>query len=517
VPTSCSSGSHAGRRAQDPERPSELELSVGFSPVVPTGSADLLDGVKLSDDGLATIGFTDELLRINNLSASAASAAFLGALRETAFQFDEVTAIEFTASGSCEAFFEFLQSTCEHIARPVDGVFGACRIIPPVELPSGAPPTVPRAYPGQPIVSWGSGEDSVRQRADEGSTSMPDGATAVEVRGYPGWIVPTGDEPLPQPFDIAWIEDGCTYAVTVAPRDGVSAAIEYAGRIGPSVAQPTPPPAEPVTVSVEEQGVRLTATVDRDRTVFGQRVIASVEILNLGPGPVFWGHSSTCPFPAHVQVHQDDARPLDPGRTDWTGDDAVLKSVTVDDVTPASAGLFEFRPESWLDFDGLMACTSDFVTSEIAEGAALTHVAAWDSEAQQGMPPPPGTYVVEATFSFLSRGAPPAFDDVSEPMHVTVPLPLTVEGPDVAYLSPGQAFDAVLADDRYRAFLADAPRTRWRQSDLAYDDGRWIATLYLSTSSRESDEVEAIVAVVDARSGEVLSVTLEERPMPAGG
>ena len=453
---------------------------------------------------------------INNLSTTALGGAFMRSLRETALQFPEVTAVEFQMGGICDAFFEFFESTCQHFAEPV-GQVADCPIIPPVELPSGAPITEPRPYPGQPMVSWGSGEDTVTQLpGPRGGGPMRDDGTPVTVRGYPGFVRPSGDLPRPLPMEIAWVEEGCPYSVLVALSGGEDAAVDYAARFGPSMAQPSPPPAEPVTATAEEDGVRLTVTLDRDRTVFGQRVIATSTVENVGSDSVFWGHSSTCAFPASVQVRADQGGRPDYGRDDWPGDEGILKGVTLYELQSDADPIFYFQPEEWLDSEQNFACTTDLVVSELAAGDSLVQRRGWDTVGYYWMPPQPGSYTVEAGFSYMARGARPSLDADVDAFSVDVTLALEVEGPDVDDVGPGGAFDAIMADDSFRALLADAPRELWRQSDLRFVDGTWELAIYLEPES-ESEPTEAIVATVHARSGTVLDATREERQQPGGG
>jgi len=497
--------------------PTELERSLGMVGVVPDGSGTLLAGVRLEADGLAAVDFDTALLAVNNLSTSAAGGAFLTAVQETAFEFGEVTAVELSAGGSCVALFEFFQvgPICEHLAKPLEPVSG-CPVVPPAELPSGAAITAARSYPGEPMVSWGSGADTVTQLPGHrgGGPDLPDGGTPVEVRGYAGVVVPVGDLPDSE-VQIGWIEDGCAYIVWVRRGDGIEAAIDYAQRYGAAVSMP--PVTEPVTASVEDQGIRLTATLDRDTTVFGQRVTAMTTVENIGAETVFWAHSGTCAFPTSLAAHPEIAPSLDPGRGDWPGDAGILKSVVVW-VRPEVLELgYAFQPEGWLDFDGAMGCTTDYHVSELRSGERLTSVAEWDTEAWYGIPPAPGAYAIEVTFAFESRGQPPSGDQEPNPLSVTVDVPLTVVGPDVEYISPGIAFDALLADPDYQAQLASITRYDWSRSDLRFDAGRWVAAVYLGRDSSWSDPVPTIVGTVDARTGEVLGVTVAERVRPAGG
>lgn len=496
--------------------PSPLEQERGMTGIVPMGSGELLSGVELASDGLAQVDFVPALNDLTNLSTSAASGAFLRAVRATALQFDEVTAVELRVGGSCDAFFEHLQAACQHFAKPIEQV-SDCVIIPPAELPSGAPVTEPRPYPGQPMVSWGSGDDTVTQLPGhrDGGPAV-DGGTPVTVRGYPGSVRATGDMPLPAPMQIGWVEEGCPYFVFVMFPGGEDAAVEYAGRFGPAVGQPSPAPAEPITASVEEEGIRLTITLDRDRVEFGRRVLATATIENIGSGSVFWGHSGSCVHPVSPQVRPDDPVGLPYGRDDWTGDDGILKRVTVDAQLSEADPVYHLLPEEWLDFEGMFGCTADFVISELPAGDRLVQRSGWDALGYYDMPPSPGAYTLDATFNFLSRGTRPSTDDAIDEFSVALSLPLLVEVPEIDYITAGEAFDVLLSDEEYRTHLADAPRERWLQSDITFVGGQWEAALYLSVSDPD-EPVEALVARVDARSGAVLDVRLEVRTRPGGG
>lgn len=497
--------------------PSELERGVGMRPIVPEGSDELLALVSLADDGLAEIDFTPTLRDVNNLSTTAAGGTFVTALRETAFELDEVTALELRIEGDCQAFFEHFESMCHHLVKPIEPM-SDCPIIPPAELPSGAAITEPRPFPGEAMVSWGSGADIVTQLPGHrsGGPDLPADGTAVSIRGVPGTVMPIGDVPGSD-IQMRWTEDGCTYTVWVRP-DSLADAIDYASRYGPGpVAQPTPPPAEPVTASVEDLGIRLTVTLDRGRTVFGQRVTATTTVTNIGSDSVFWGHSSTCAFPTGLEIEAGDAARLDPGRDDWRGENDILKQVTVGTRPTNQDPGWNFIPEGWLDFAGTMACTSDYVLSEIVPGEVLTHVVEWDTQGEHGAPPPPGTYPIVATFAFEARGEPPGFEDEPEPQVVSLPTTLVIEGPALDYISPGAAFDALLENDEYQRLLADAPRRMWVSSEIGLDGSRWVAALFLDPEDDASPPTEAIVGEVDARTGEVLRVAREPRTRPGDG
>ena len=282
-----------------------------------------------------------------------------------------------------------------------------------------------------------------------------------------------------------------------------------------AVAQPSAPPAEPITASVEQDGIRLTITLDRDRTVYGQRVLATATVENIGADTVYWGHSGTCVHPAGVQARPDDPVRVRPGRDDWPGDEGVLKLVTVDERLADTDPSYGFTPQEWLDREGNFGCTTDLVVSELPAGGSLVQVRGWDTLGHYSMPPSPGGYTVDATFAFMSRGEEPSPVDATDRFSVTVSVPLVVDGPEIDLLSPGEAVDALLSDQRFRTLLADAPRDLWVQQDLTFVDSRWELVLYLSASDTEVEPVDALVGIVDARSGVVLDAMREPRP-PGG-
>jgi len=144
----------------------------------------------------------------------------------------------------------------------------------------------------------------------------------------------------------------------------------------------------------------------------------------------------------------------------------------------------------------------------------LEQLQAWDPATPHGMPPPPGAYGVSVKFGYMSRGAPPGFNAEVELDQFSVGFDFTVDvlGPDLAYLSPGQAMDRLLANEEYQALLADSPRERWGQSEIHFVDGVWIASLELSASGASIDPIEAIVGEVDALTGDVTHVRLDPRP-----
>jgi hypothetical protein len=271
----------------------------------------------------------------------------------------------------------------------------------------------------------------------------------------------------------------------------------------PATTKPTPTfgPVEPMVATVEKDGIRLTLDVDRNRVAFEQRVWATVTIENIGSDAVYWGHSSTCRWAGSVQAEAEDSRPLPYGRTDWGGELAILKTVTVRD----EGTQWFFTPEVAVDFEGNWGCTSDLVVSELLPAGRMTSRFAWDTVGPHGMPPRPGVYTVAATFDYMGRGteAPDLPPDTRE---IGLQLPLDVDGVDIDYVAPGEAVDRLFADESFLSALVDAPRDRWAGSEIWYGSRdtasgsrAWVFMLQL-----EPDR--AIHATIDPVNGDVLSV-----------
>lgn len=302
---------------------------------------------------------------------------------------------------------------------------------------------------------------------------------------------------------------------TAEPSGSEGASPGPAASQSPTVPTPVPTmaqrPGTPITATSEEDGIRVTLGLDRDRIAYGERVWADVTVVNSGTDDVYWSHALNCDFAASVSVITPIPLELQYGRTDWHGEIGVLKNVTVgNDATSPGDPAAYFTPEAWIDSVGGRGCVTMSVTDVLPPGGQLIYRAAWDADGpysvpirHYGVPIPPGDYLVDATFAYMTRGAPPDVEPIDNKT-VKVDLPLTVDSPEVDYLGPGEAFDRVLQSRDFLDQLQLAPRTRWRASTMHFEDGTWVMRLYL--------ERPAIVATVNAISGQVISVVIDPDP-----
>jgi hypothetical protein len=71
-----------------------------------------------AEDGDVVVDFQDLPTLIPGASSSAGSEQLLMALDSTVFQFDWVRSVEYRLDGSCDAFWEWLQRSCQVVTRP---------------------------------------------------------------------------------------------------------------------------------------------------------------------------------------------------------------------------------------------------------------------------------------------------------------------------------------------------------------------------------------------------------------
>ena len=96
--------------------PDSSEIAAGASSHFSAATADAIRSIKL-DDGLLVVDFIDIRNLIPNASTSCGSVQLLSELSGTVFRFPEVERVRYQINGSCETFFEWLQSSCTELRR----------------------------------------------------------------------------------------------------------------------------------------------------------------------------------------------------------------------------------------------------------------------------------------------------------------------------------------------------------------------------------------------------------------
>ena len=78
----------------------------------------MLSGAWIEPGGRAVVDLADFSALLANASTSAGASQLLAELNATAFQFREVTAVEYRFDGSCAVFWTWLGGTCHAERRP---------------------------------------------------------------------------------------------------------------------------------------------------------------------------------------------------------------------------------------------------------------------------------------------------------------------------------------------------------------------------------------------------------------
>lgn len=214
--------------------PTSNERATGLAGPLPPGLDGVLQSVELQDDGLAIIDFSETLVTTEELAMNASHNRFVlfKTVEETAFQFKEVTAVEYRLDGDCDAFARSFEMLCDHAVKyePFVSVMD-CPVMPPAELPSGRPVTTAR-MDARALFSqlvWGSGTDTVHQYIatltdGDPPESDPEGLT---IHGHPAVVHFTDSaEDLIQ---IAWFAGDCWYLNFVSGMS-IAEAVDFAER-----------------------------------------------------------------------------------------------------------------------------------------------------------------------------------------------------------------------------------------------------------------------------------------------
>jgi hypothetical protein len=483
--------------------PSALEADAGMVPVVAEGSGALLTHVAIQADGLAVVDFAPAFGDAVP-TETARAGAFINALRATALDLAEVTAIEPRIAGDCQPLFALLGGECQHLAAPI-GERPDCPVIPPVELPSGGPPTAPRSHPTEPgTVTWGTGADTVTEQATVFELHLqPHGGYGepVRVHGQDGYVGPAmfdeGDAP-----HLIWWQEGrnpeneleapdCQYIVTLAPGLTRDDAREYVARFDGGVPEstptPAPTPAEPPDGIAEQDGIRVTIELDRDRIAPLEQVWAELTVENVGGRTVYWSHPSACTFGfgPYASIQPDLTEDAQAGEN-WPRDLQGVKERALVDQR------WGFQLEQSIGFEGGSGCTTASVTDVLGPGQRLTNRAVWDGYAPFGRPALPCDYVVATSFTHYGPEEPVGVDAVPDQLVVTARIPLTVEGPTVTLVSAVEAVDSILADPEFVEAVDQQPDVATNVT-LEFGDGEWLLVL------EYGDRV--IRAAVDATTG----------------
>ncbi len=97
--------------------PTPEEEARGITSFFSSETAGILESVELVGDS-ALVAFSDFRGLMPGASSSAGSFAFLAELNGTIFALPGIARVEYRMEGSCDAFWAFLQRSCQEIRRP---------------------------------------------------------------------------------------------------------------------------------------------------------------------------------------------------------------------------------------------------------------------------------------------------------------------------------------------------------------------------------------------------------------
>lgn len=98
--------------------PTDAEAALGYTSFFSAQTAGSLNRVVLDHNGLAIVDLGDIRPFMGTASTSTGMQVFLSQLNATIFQVEDVAAVEYRIDGSCQTFWEWLQSMCHVVRRP---------------------------------------------------------------------------------------------------------------------------------------------------------------------------------------------------------------------------------------------------------------------------------------------------------------------------------------------------------------------------------------------------------------
>ncbi len=276
-----------------------------------------------------------------------------------------------------------------------------------------------------------------------------------------------------------------------------------------STPAPTPRPSEPaeeslpLKASVERDGVRITINLWGDRIRAGRREVLTTTIKNTGRDTLRWMVDG-CGVDVGITAALPEARwrpstrtvePLQKAYAQWLRDQVRLEQ-------PIH---LRFDPGTLLGQVDV-GCADLGIPRSLKPGASLSEDLVWDGQAAGLLgPPPSGPVVITATFDYWWRGSTADANVASEKPIVLRLDSRVVGGPAPAFLSPGEAIDAALADPEFGAW-AMTQILSGTMGVVRYDPAAnvWIVGLVHQQDTEPYQWLHA--ALVDPLTGEVLAI-----------
>jgi hypothetical protein len=303
-------------------------------------------------------------------------------------------------------------------------------------------------------------------------------------RRHPGWAVAV---------ILAGLLAGCAGSPTIIEKPASSTQPSTAPGPTTTPATPTPAtsqpppeapgPSEPPggslksSASTEREGVRIEIALATNPMRAGNKMLLTTTIKNTGTDTLNWNVNG-CGVNTYVTGVSDATWRPGPGTTDplLKGHAEFLRS----EVDLDTLIRLRFEP-GWLSGSVEEGCADLAIRRSLKPGASRSQELVWNGQAASLLGPPPSSPVeIEATFDYWWRGSETDnnADRPEKPIVVTLDS-WVVKGPEPAFLSPGEAIDAALADPVFGAWAVNQPFNDRRVGVVQYDPAAdvWIVGL----------------------------------------
>jgi hypothetical protein len=266
-------------------------------------------------------------------------------------------------------------------------------------------------------------------------------------------------------------------------------------------ARPSDAPADeslPTSSSTERQGIKLTIRLGNNPINAGNGTLAFVTIENTGARLLKWTNDG-CDTNAGViammpatwrESSMNVSSELEPYR-DWLREEARAGEPI----------WLRFTKAQHLRYRSI-GCADLGIGRELAPGRKVTQEFTWDGHASPRLGlPPSGPVTLTSRFERWNRPGPGSDGD---PIEVTLDS-WVLHGRPANYLSPAEAIDAALADDRLASWLVTRPLRDSATAIAEYDRdlGLWAVGLLMY---RDEGDPILHAAFVDAVTGDVIAI-----------
>jgi hypothetical protein len=236
-----------------------------------------------------------------------------------------------------------------------------------------------------------------------------------------------------------------------------------------ATAAASPSPSEPGRFVAERDGYTLTVTLDRRSLAPGETVTFTTTFHNGTDEPIDYAGP---PCGAGVGGFMSVRLPLAPTGKSWSGirqtfKDYVLESGYGPGAVPALDPVQVEFP-TW-------ECGEWTISTELAPGDSVTRSMSWKAQIVGGVNALPGDVPFTVSVSYDQQNGPPSYPpDYTGVRGSWSPLfkqlavtgSVDIVGAGRALKGVGEIIDAVLADRKYAAWLAERPSSTWSNANL---------------------------------------------------